>query len=94
MFCIILISGVDGTLSKMNPRERLSKICREILDKIRLQVFCIHAQSPGLPFGSRISNPGPRGFLLTLSFFIWKFATRSSDRSTVLREKKASGQDH
>ena len=25
--------------------------------------------------------PGPRGFLLTLSFFIWKFATRSADRS-------------
>ena len=25
--------------------------------------------------------PGPRGFLLILSFFIWKFATRSADRS-------------
>ena len=26
--------------------------------------------------------------------FIWKFATRSADRSAEPREKKASGQDH
>ena len=37
--------------------------------------------------------PGPRGFLLILPFFIWKFATRSADQSAEPREKKASGQD-
>ena len=33
--------------------------------------------------------PGPRGFLLILSFFIWKFATRSADRSTEPEEKES-----
>ena len=28
-----------------------------------------------------VSTPGPRGFLLILSIFICKFATRSDDRS-------------
>ena len=32
--------------------------------------------------------PGPRGFLLILSFFIWKFATRSADRSAKPRRKR------
>ena len=40
-----------------------------------------------------VTYPGPRGFLLMLSFFIWKFATRSTDRSAEPREKKASGED-
>ena len=40
-----------------------------------------------------VTYPGPRGFLLILSFFIWKFATRSTDRSAEPREKKASSQD-
>ena len=33
--------------------------------------------------------PGPRGFLLILSFFIWKFATRSTDRSAEPGEKES-----
>ena len=33
--------------------------------------------------------PGPRGFLLILSFFIWKFATRSTDRSAESGEKES-----
>ena len=40
-----------------------------------------------------VSYPGPRGFLLILSFLIWKFATRSADRSAEPRERKASGHD-
>ena len=39
--------------------------------------------SPGVRFS------GPRGFLLILSsFFIWKFATRSADRSAKTRQKR------
>ena len=33
--------------------------------------------------------PGPRGFLLILSFFIWKFATRSTDQSAESGEKES-----
>ena len=33
--------------------------------------------------------PGPRGFLLILSFFIWKFAARSTDRSAESGEKES-----
>ena len=35
-----------------------------------------------------VGYPGPRGFLLILSFFIWKFATRSADRSAEPGEKE------
>ena len=37
---------------------------------------------------SQTCYPGPRGFLLILSFFIWKFATRSTDRSAESGEKE------
>ena len=37
---------------------------------------------------TNIPYPGPRGFLLILSFFIWKFVTRSADRSAEPRERK------
>ena len=37
----------------------------------------------------RQAYPGPRGFLLILSFFIWKFATRSTDRSAESGEKES-----
>ena len=42
---------------------------------------------------TNIPYPGPRGFLLIPSFFIWKSVTRSADRSSEPTEKKASGQD-
>ena len=37
----------------------------------------------------RFLYPGPRGFLLIISFFNWKFATRSADRSTESGEKES-----
>ena len=37
---------------------------------------------------TNIPYPGPTGFLLILSFFIWKFVTRSADRSAEPRERK------